>query len=34
VQAMPAVPRQPHDETLDMIITPASIIRPTQKARA
>jgi len=33
-QAMPAVPRQPHDEPLDMIITPASIIRPTQKARA
>lgn len=32
-QGVPAVPRQPHDETLDMIITPARIIRPTQKVR-
>jgi len=33
-QALPAVPSQPHDETLDMIITPAKIIRPTQKVRS
>ncbi|MDD9797693.1 MAG: 5-formyltetrahydrofolate cyclo-ligase [Alphaproteobacteria bacterium] len=32
-QGMPAVPCQPHDEALDMIITPANIVRPTQKVR-
>ena len=32
-QGMPAVPCQPHDEALDMIITPTNIVRPTQKVR-